>query len=94
VRTERAEYIGKEGNLLERRVEGVGAATNVQAVYEDTEDFARFVVPTLRALSQREVASEAGITTRALRALLLEKAAPREQTLRALTRIAARVDRD
>lgn len=45
VRGERAEYIGKEGNLLDRRAEGAGLAGEVQAVYEDPEDFERYVLP-------------------------------------------------
>lgn len=88
VRGERAEYIGKEGNLLDRRAEGAGLAGEVQAVYEDPEDFERYIVTHLLGLPRAEVAARAGISERALRAILSGRTVPRARTGRRLVAVA------
>lgn len=86
--TEQAEYIGKEGNLLDRRVEGVGVVSEVQALYQDPADFGRFIVPILRGLPRERVAAAAGISERAVRDLLALRRTPRRAHREALIRLA------
>jgi hypothetical protein len=92
IEAERAEYIGKEGNLLERRVEGLGVRSEVQSLYEDPEDFERFVVPVLRGLPRADLAVAAGISERAVRDVLTLRTKPRRRHRSAFADLAARTE--
>jgi len=87
VSADRAEYIGKEGNRISARVEGAGVASEVQEVYEDPEEFSRIVLPALRGCPTSIVATHAGISERAARALLSGAANPRPSTRRRLVEL-------
>ncbi len=90
IEARQAEYIGKEGNLLNRRAEGLGAAGEVQALYEDPADFERFIVPALRGFPRADIAAAAGVSERAVRDLLAGRSRPRQSHLEALARLASR----
>ena len=86
---DQAEYIGKEGSLLQRRVEGSGVAAEVQQVYSDPADFRRYVVPVLRQMDKGLLADIAGVTPRALRDILHERRLPTPSRREVLIRAAA-----
>jgi hypothetical protein len=66
----RTEPIGKEGNALDRRVEGAGVADEVQQLYADLEDFRRHVLPVAAVMGRAALAEAVGITERGLRKIL------------------------
>jgi hypothetical protein len=66
----RSEPYGKEGNALRRRVEGPGVGDELQGLFVDPADFARYVLPVARAMPRRELAEAIGMTERGLRKIL------------------------
>lgn len=66
----RVEPIGKEGNALNRRVEGTGLADEMQQLYADPWDFKRYVVPVASAMRRPTLAKAVGMTERGLRKIL------------------------
>lgn len=89
IEADKAEYIGKEGNLLDRRVEGPNLSSEVLALYEDPGDFERLVIPSLRGRPRADIAAAAGISERAVRDLLALRRKPRKAHREALGRLAA-----
>jgi hypothetical protein len=77
------EHLGKEANLLHARIEGGDAANHVQQVYAD-QALTELELGLLAALRPRELASEVGISERALRDILSRRRDPRASTVRAL----------
>jgi Helix-turn-helix len=72
------ERLGKEGNLLDRRVEGQGVGEEAQDVYEDPNAFLT-ALPMLRGMPRTEVAKAVGISQRALRRIMSGESIPRRR---------------
>jgi hypothetical protein len=90
-------YVGKESNKLEEVDAGI--EHDPDEVYSQFADPRRepwfsVILPVLRELSCRLMASEAGISTRAIGKLLRESSQPRNATRKTLTRLAGSYARE
>lgn len=88
IEADQPEYLGKESNLIDRRVQGAGVRTEVQQLYVDPRDFERYSIPILRRRPRRGTARAAGISERALGSILSGRAEPRDKTRARLTWLA------
>jgi hypothetical protein len=78
--SDRAEDVGKEGNLLVRRAEGASVATERQLVYDVPAHIVDDVHVLLRERPRGKIAAAAGISDRALRDILSWRTTPRRRT--------------
>ena len=79
VHAQSIEHLGKEANLLGRRIEGAGAADDAQQTYTNAPLTDR-EIDRLASCPPAELAAAAGITERALRDLLSRRRKPRPRT--------------